>query len=77
MIKQTFAIALGTMLFAAPALAASVTSNSMHRMKLGKRMLSVHEMKMDDGSVVYGMSKSDLERLLDQRIRDFSSYGLR
>jgi hypothetical protein len=32
----------------------------------------VHEMKMDDGSVVFAMSRSDLQKLLNLRSREFS-----
>jgi hypothetical protein len=47
-----------------------------HMIKAHGRMIMVHAMKMDDGSVIYGMSQRDLERLLNMRTRQFSeSFG--
>ena len=76
--KMKFAaLALAAGMFAAPAFAASLTSDEMHHMKLRGKMVDVHVMKMDDGSYVLGMSRADLERVLGRRVDEFNSYGPR
>ena len=57
------------------AVAATVMKNDMHMFKARGHMIEVHQMQMDDGSMVYAMSKADLERLLNQRIKEFSNYA--
>jgi hypothetical protein len=72
---KLLALILGAAFLAGPALAATVMSNDAHMFKARGRMVEVHQMKMDDGTMVYAMSKSDLERVLNQKIRDFSTYA--
>jgi 2-polyprenyl-6-methoxyphenol hydroxylase-like FAD-dependent oxidoreductase len=58
-------------LLAGPATAAEM----MHKFKAHGRMIEVHQMDMGNGTMMYAMSRSDLERLLNQRIREFSTYA--
>jgi hypothetical protein len=66
------ALLLGTALVSGQAQAANMTAESMHRVKTHGKTVMVHEMKMDDGSVVFAMSRSDLQKLLNLRSREFS-----
>ena len=59
-------------LTAIPAMAQTMKEMGAHRMKIHGRMVMVHQMKMADGTIVFAMSQSDLQRLLSLRSKEFS-----
>jgi len=43
-------------------------------MKAHGKTVKVHAMTMADGTIMYAMSRHDLERLLDQKIKDQQAH---
>ena len=62
------ALLLGSALMVGPAMAASVMKTEQHMYKIHGKKVMVHEMTMDDGTVVYGLSKADFLRMDARRM---------
>jgi len=73
----SIAAAFAVLSTVAPSFAANggdheITQEVVKPVKSHGKTYMIHMMKMSDGTVIYGMSKAELERLLTQRLRDFS-----
>ncbi len=70
---KMIAFALVASVLAFPAAAAEM---AMRQFKSHGHMISVHQMKMDDGTMMYAMSANDVSRLLATRTKMFTeSFG--